>query len=168
MKIIKPIKQAGKIVFLSKKYIALGIISFAAFLLLYLFTLPATYTGGRIGLISIKLLTVKLIIFSFIMASLIALIIPFTVYSFKKGGKIRKTSATGGFLGSVLPALLCCSPILPSLVALLGATSPALFGFSSSIQGFVATNETYILLGATFLLLFATVESAKSTKQCLC
>ena len=166
--ILQHIKDAIRIVFSSKKYVALGLGSFVAFLLLYLFTLPATYTGGRIGLISLQLLNVKLAVFSFIMALLIALIIPFTVYSFKQGAKTRKATATSGFIGSILPPLLCCSPLLPSLAGVLGAISPAVFGFSGAVQGFIATNETYILLGATLLLGFALIQTAKSTKQCIC
>lgn len=166
--VFQHIKDAIRSVFSSKKYIALGVGSFAIFLLLYLFTLPATYTGGRIGLISLRLLNVKLAVFSFVMAFLIALIIPFTVYSFKRGTKVRKATTAGGFIGSILPPLLCCSPLIPSVVAMFGAVSPAVFGISGSIQGFIATNETTILLGATLLLLFAVVQTAKSTKQCIC
>lgn len=164
------VKDAIKIVFSSKKYIALGVGSFAAFLLLYLFTLTTIYTPGRTVIISLRLLNVKLAVFSFVMAFLIALIIPFTVHLFKQGGKIRKptTAAAGGFIGSILPPLLCCSPLIPSVAALFGAVSPAALGISGAVQGFMATNDTYILLGATLLLLYAVVQTAKSTKQCIC
>jgi len=168
MKSLKYIKEAISIVFSSKKYIVLGVGSFVLFLLLYLFTLPATYTGGRIGIISLRLLTPKLVVFSVVMAMLIALIIPFTVYAFRQGGKTRKASAASGFVGSVLPPLLCCSPLLPTLAGILGAVSPAVFGISGAVQGFVATNETYILLGATLLLVVALVQTAKGIKRCLC
>ena len=166
--VFQQVKDAIRIVFSSKKYIALGVGSFTAFLLLYLFTLPATYTGGRIGLISLRLLNAKLAVFSVIMAFLIALIIPFIVYSFKQGAKVRKATAAGGFIGSILPPLLCCSPLIPSVAALFGAVSPAVFGLSGAVQGFIATNETYILLGAILLLLYGLVQTAKSTKQCIC
>lgn len=166
--VLNQVKDAIRIVFSSKRYVALGIGSFVVFLLLYLFTLPATYTSGRIGLISLKLVTVKLATFSFLMALLIALIIPFTVYSFKHGVKTRKATTASGLVGSILPPFLCCSPFIPAVAGMLGAVSPAVLGFSSAVQGFIATNETYILLGATILLLFAVVQTAKSTKQCLC
>lgn len=168
MMVFVHVKNAIRMVFSSKRYLALGIGSFIAFLLLYLFTLPATYTGGRIGLISLRLLNLKLAAFSFIMALLIALIIPFIVYSLKQGAKTRKATSASGFIGSVLPPILCCSPIIPTIAGVLGAVSPVVFGFSGAVQGFIATNETYILLGATLLLLFAVVQTAKSTKQCIC
>ena len=165
---VNHVTQAARIVFSSKKYVAISVGSFIIFLSLYLLTLPATYTSGRIGIISLRLLTLKLSVFSVVMALLVALIIPFTVYSFKHGGKTRKASAATGFIGSLLPPLLCCSPLLPVLAGVLGAVSPALFGTVSAAQGFIATNETYILLGATILLFIALVQTAKSTKQCIC
>lgn len=166
--VLQHIKDGARIVFSSKKYLALGIVSFILFMLLYFFTLPATYTGGRVGIISLRLLTPRLAVFSVVMALLIGLIIPFTVYSFKQGGKARKATTAGGFIGSILPPLLCCSPLIPSVAAIFGAVSPAVFGISGAVQGFIATNETYILLGATLLLIVALVQTAKSTKQCLC
>ena len=167
MKYLNHIKDAARIVFLSRKYIFIAIASFIAFFVLYIFTLPATYTGGRIGIISLRLLTPLQGAFAFVMALFISLIIPFTVYAFKMGGKAKKGSTATGFIASVLPPIICCSPLLPTLVATLGAISP-IFGFSRSLQGFIATNETYILLGATLLLGYALVQTAKSTKECLC
>jgi len=167
MKSLNHIKDSARIVFSSKKYIFIAVASFVSFFVLYIFTLPATYTGGRVGIISLQMLTPLQGFFAFVMALFISFIIPFTVYAFKTGGKARKGSTATGFIASVLPPILCCSPLLPTLVATLGAVSP-IFGFSSSIQGFIATNETYILLGATLLLGFALIQTAKSTKECIC
>jgi len=159
--------NALKIVFSSKKYLLGGILTFFIFLLLYLFTLPATYTGGRIGLVSLKMLTPELGIFSFVMAFLVGLILPMSVYSFKSNMKIKKSGA-GGFFVSILPSLLCCSPLIPSIAALFAASSPAAFGVGGAIQGFIAVNEIYILIGAVALLLFSFVQTAKSITQCIC
>ena len=159
------VKEVIKIVFSSGKYIRIGVLSFVLFFTLYLFTLPATYTGGRIGLVSLQFLTLKLVIFSLVMAILIALIISFIsfmVLSFKNSKGINKSVITGGFLGSILPPLLCCSPLIPSFVGIFGAVVPGVFGFSGAIQGFIAVNEDYILFGAILLLLFSVVKTAKS------
>ena len=159
--------NALKIVFSSKRYLLVGIFTFFIFLLIYLFTLPATYTGGRIGLVSLKMLTPELGILSFAMAFLIGLILPMSIYSFRSNKKIKKLSA-GGFFVSILPSLLCCSPLIPSIVALFAASSPAAFGVGGTIQGFIAVNEIYILLGAVALLLFSFAQTAKSITQCIC
>lgn len=144
MKVFHNIKNASIIVFSEKKYIWIAVILFSVFLAMYSFTLPAIYTGGRIGIVSIRLITVPLAIYSFVMAMLVSLIIPFTVYSIKSKGKTKKGIASGGVVGSIIPSLLCCSPILPSIAAIFGAASPAVFRISGAIQGFIATYETYI------------------------
>ena len=167
MKSLNHIKDAVRIVFSSRKHIFIAVVIFIAFFVLYIFTLPATYTGGRVGIISLRMLTPLQGAFAFVMALFISLIVPFTIYAFKMGRKAKKASTATGFIASVLPPILCCSPLLPTLVATLGAVSP-IFGFSSSLQGFIATNATYILLGATLLLVYALVQTAKSTKECLC
>lgn len=162
----KYIVEGIRTVFSSKNYMVLSIITFLFSLLIYLFTLPATYTGGRIGLISLKMLDFRLTFFSFIMAFLISLIIPLIAYSFGNGMRANKTALTG-FFGSILPPLLCCSPLIPSLAGILGAISPFFFKIRS-IQGFVAANETYILIGSTLLLLFALIQTAKRISVCEC
>lgn len=88
--ISRNVKSALGIVFSSKKYISFGIGSFLLFFIFYSFMLPATYTGGRIGLVSLELLDFKLGIFSFIMALLLGLIVPMTAYSFKNKIKASK------------------------------------------------------------------------------
>lgn len=167
LKNIRNVKDAVGIVFSSGKYLGIGIASFVLCFIFYLFTLPATYTGGRIGLISFHFLTWRLAVFSFVMAILIALIISFILFiicSFRQSGGVNKSIVTGGFLASILPPLLCCSPVIPFFIGIFGAVSPAVFSFSGYIQGFIAVNENYILLGAILLLLFSVVNTANSVK----
>lgn len=144
----------------------IGLITFLAFFTLYLFTLPATYTGGRVGMVSLQYLTPTLAAFSFVMAGLVAVIIPFTAYTMQLGGSSSTTATTSGFLGSVLPPLLCCSPLLPTLAAAVVGVFPAAFGVSGFIQGFVATYEIEILTVATFILLYAATRNAQSVTRC--
>tara|TARA_R110002167_G_scaffold83248_4_gene226437 strand:+ start:473 stop:784 length:312 start_codon:yes stop_codon:yes gene_type:complete len=49
----------------------IGAISFLGFLMLYLMTLPAASTGGRVGLESLRFLDAKLIAVAVVMAALI-------------------------------------------------------------------------------------------------
>jgi len=163
-------KTAASIVFSHRKYQLIGLTTFLAFLTLfltlYLFTLPATYTGGRVGIVSIRLLTPTLAVFSFIMAGLVAVILPFTVYTMQLGGSSGTTATTSGLLGGVLPPLLCCSPPLPVIAASVAGIFPAAFGVSGFIQGFIATYETEILAAATLILLYAAIRNAQSVTRC--
>jgi len=154
--------QANKLVFKRQKYIILTVIFFVVFFVLYAFILPATYTGGRIGLVSLRLITPNLVLFTFLFSVLLAPAMSFAVYAFRKKQTAQSTSsAAGGFVGSILPPLLCCSPLLPSLAALIGGTIPFAFGVSGFIQGFMATYETEIFIAVTIVLIYSLYQNAK-------
>jgi hypothetical protein len=54
----------------------------------------------------------------------------------------------------LLPSLLCCSPIVPTLVSVVGLSAGTQLHVSASIQHFFATNQN-LLLGATLALVVA-------------
>ncbi len=156
------IAQATKIVFRRSRYVILAIIIFIAFFTLYIFVLPATYTGGRIGLVSLYLLTPDLALFAFLFSALLAPALSFAVYAFQKKQKGQKTSSmTGGLLSSILPPLLCCSPLLPSLAAVASSTIPFAFGVSGFVQGFTATYEIEIFVAVVGLLFYSLFQNSK-------
>lgn len=64
------------------------------------------------------------------------------------GGPFAALSA----LLSVLPSLLCCSPIVPTVVGLLGLSASARLSTSVQLQHFFATNENALLAGGLVLL----------------
>jgi hypothetical protein len=163
---INAIRTATRIVFSERKYQLVGVGTFLTFLALYLFTLPATYTGGRIGMVSLRLLTPTLAVFAFIMAGLVGFIVPFMAYTLNIGGSASAMTTTSGMAGSVLPPLLCCSPLLPSLFAVVGAVFPAVAGTSGFVQGFIATYEIELLTVATLLLVYAVTQNAKGVTRC--
>lgn len=157
---------AAGIVFSKRKYRVIGAAAFVVFATMYFFTLPATYTGGRVGMVSLRLLTPTLAAFSVVMAGLAAVIVSFAAYTMRLGGAADSAATKTGFVGSVLPPLLCCSPLLPMLAAAVAGVFPAAFGVSGFIQGFMATYETQILSAATLVLLYATTQNAKGVTEC--
>ncbi|MDY6789372.1 MAG: hypothetical protein SVV03_05435 [Candidatus Nanohaloarchaea archaeon] len=160
------LKRAFRTVFSKRKHQLTGTASFIIFLTLYLFTLPATYTGGRVGMVSLQYLTPTLAGFAIIMSGLIALLIPFNIYALNLGAETATATTTTGFLGSIMPPLLCCSPLIPALFAGIAAFIPALGGTSGTIQGFIAVYETEILTAATILLTYAVFRSAQTLHKC--
>lgn len=184
-KLVSDIIWATRAVFSSTSYFALGMVVFVAFFLLYAFFLPATYTGGRIGLVSLRYFSARLGFFAFLFSSFLAFIIPFSLYSFKKRQELMSVqpksisspknfkAGIGGLAGSVLPPLLCCSPILPSLGAVLGGVFPFTFGVSGFLQGFIATYENQIYLVIVFILVYSLYQNSRQVKRlseklCLC
>lgn len=156
---------ASRLVFASRAYIGLGIIVFVIFFALYAFVLPSTYTGGRVGFVSLQYLSVRLGIFAFLFSFLLSFIVPFAVYAYrKKREAANSVSAAGSFFGSILPPLLCCSPFLPTLAAFAGGVFPFAFGVSGVIQGVMATYETQIFIAIVAILVYSTYQNAKQVE----
>lgn len=167
-----PILHAIRIVFSSKAYQALGAVSFISLFVFYAFMLPATSTGGRVGFTSLQFFSLRLGFFAFIFSFLLALIVSFSVYAFYKKRTCnfcslhgrQSTSVAGSFLGSILPSLVCCSPLLPTLAGFAGGVFPAIFGVSEFAQGFIATHENQMYLIITAILAYSLYQNAKQVE----
>lgn len=158
---LKTITEAVWIVFQSRAYLLSGILSFVVLTGLYFFILPATYTGGRIGWVSLRFLNLKLAVFAIWFSATLSLVIPFSFYTFRKRKNKKSSVAAGSFIGSILPPLLCCSPLLPSIAALLGGVMPFTFRVSGFLQGMIATYETQIFIGISAILIYSVYLNAK-------
>jgi len=157
------ILNALKTVLAIRAYRWSSAISFLLFLLLYLMTLPASFSGGYISFEALNYLTPTLVGFSVLMAMLVALLMPLIIYLIKRGQKSCKSSAAGGILVGVLAPMLCCSPLLPILLGFISALLPSLGGsFGIRIQGFIATHQTALFSAASLLLAFALYQNAKN------
>jgi len=156
------IVKALKTVWQLSAYRWLSVISFALFLMLYLLTLPSSFTGGQIGLISLQYLDASMISLSFIMALLVSMIITLMVWLIRQGQKASKASATGGILLGIFTPLLCCSPIIPVIFGSLASLLPSFIGLSGSLfQGFIATHQIELFTIAIILLLLALYQNAR-------
>ncbi|MCL7418311.1 MAG: hypothetical protein M8354_10800 [Halalkalicoccus sp.] len=160
------LRTASQLVFSQRNYLVLAVGTFLFAGTFYLFTLPATYTGGQIGMVSLRYLTPLLAAFAVVMAALLAVIVSFTAYSLRIGTTAASTTTTTGILGGVLPPLLCCSPLLPTVAAGLVGVFPGAFGVSGAIQGFIATYEIEILTVSTLVLAYAALQNAKGVTSC--
>ena len=159
---------AAKTVFSSRAYLIAGAVSFAISLVLYLFTLPATFTGGQVGLVSLHFLTLRLAGLAVVMAALLALILPFIIFLIRRGQKARTATTAGGVLVGIITPLLCCSPILPIALGFVGGLFPLLGGAGGGIQGFIATHETGFFVAAILLLVSALYQNAKKICEGAC
>jgi ABC-type dipeptide/oligopeptide/nickel transport system permease subunit len=134
------------------RYLASGLFLLA--LAFYLLTLPAAYTGGIIGLVSARYLNPELVFFSLVLALLLSLVLTLNLYGFRASLRHQGAglSATG-VLASLAPSSLCCTSLVPSLLAAAGASTPQIFRVTGLIQGTVARYESLFLVVALVLLL---------------
>ncbi len=158
---MRTITSALKTVLHSKGNRWLALSAFAVLLAFYLMTLPAAYTGGRIGPAALQFLDVTMALFALVMASLTALLIPMMVYLMRNGRGASKSSAAGGVLVGVLTPVLCCSPLLPLALGALAALFPSVVtAFGWQLQGFIATHQNELLLAAVALLALALYQNS--------
>ncbi len=140
------------------RYLALGV--FVLALAIYLLTLPATYTGGVIGLVSLRYLTADLFVFSLVLAVLLSLVLTLNLYAFRTSLRRQGVglSATG-VLASLVPSSLCCTSLVPSLLAAVGASTPQIFSVTGLIQGTIARYEV-AFSGVALVLLLVSLHLA--------
>jgi hypothetical protein len=168
---MKDLRLAFCEVFASPSAWIIGVVSFFSFLAIYLMTLPATFTGGAIGLIALRFLTPELVGWAVLMAALLSLVMPMTIYLLRRGYKSRGGAgiAAGGLAISLITPLLCCSPILPILFSFLAGFLPVLAGGAGgAVQGFLATHEWLFFTVATSILMFALYKNVKEVVKGAC
>jgi hypothetical protein len=168
---MKNLFAAIREVFAARVAWIIAIVSFIVFLVIYLVTLPATFTGGVIGFKALAFVTPELIGWSVLMAGLLGVLMPMTVYLLRRGYKARGGAGTaaGGLIISLVTPLLCCSPILPILFSFLAGFLPALAGGAGgAVQGFLATHEWLFFSVATLILALALYKNAKEVVKGAC
>lgn len=146
--------RACRVVFHAQPYRYLALAIFLLALALYLVTLPAAYTGGTVGLVSVRYLNPGLVFFSFTLALLLSLVLTLNIYGVRASLRRRGAglSATG-VIASLVPSSLCCTSLVPTLLAAVGASTPQIFRVTGLIQGTVAGYESLFLVSALILLL---------------
>jgi hypothetical protein len=141
---------------------------FLAALGFYAMLLPATSTGGAVGLVSLRFLTPIEFVLAVIMAVLLALTVTLGIYGLRQGVHMRPASSVLGAILATLPALLCCTPILPLGVSAIASILPAAGQLGLRIQGFIATHEGEIYGVAIALMVWGLYGSARRALSCAC
>jgi len=147
-------------------YRLFGVASFVTGLALYLMTLPSSFTGGRVGFVALRYLDIELVVFSIVMAALIAVLLPLMAFQIRRGRRVSKTTAAGGIAVGMMAPVLCCSPLLPLALGFLATFFPAAAGAVGwRLQGFIATHQTELFTVASLLLAAAVCQNARSVAR---
>ncbi len=158
----RQVSAATRTVFTIRRYRFGAVAMFLVSVLVYAVTLPATYTGGQVGVASLRFLTPALAGFAVVLAGLVSIIGTLIVYAIRVSATASTKSAAGGVVGSLLPPLVCCSPVLPTLAAGIAAVTGLSPLFAGAIQGLIASYELHILTGATLGLMYSVHATARS------
>ena len=141
---------------------------FLIFLGFYAMLLPATSTGGAVGLVSLQFLNIGEFGLAVLMALLLALTAMLGIHGLRQGGRANSAGSVVGAILAVIPSLLCCSPILPLTIAAIASVLPSAGAFGLPIQGFIATHEAWIYGAAIALMAWGLYSNARWALFCVC
>ncbi|HLI45547.1 MAG TPA: hypothetical protein VKU92_13885 [Acidimicrobiales bacterium] len=128
---------------------ASGIVAF-----FYSLLLPFDYTQ-RFELANWDYLDAHLVVWSIVLGLAMGLVLSIQVRAMRRVAAARRaTGAAGGaaFVASLLPSFLCCTPIIPSLLAFVGVSGVGLYTTTGTVQHFFAVHETEFLSASLVLL----------------
>jgi len=123
--------------------------------LLYTILLPFDYTQ-RFELANWNYLDAYLLAWAIVLGLGMAFVVSVQVYAMRRIAAARVASgAVGGlaFVGSLLPSFLCCTPIIPTVLAFVGVSGVGLYGTTGTLQHFFAVHQTEFLSASLVLLL---------------
>ncbi len=148
-----------------RKYFIVFVVLGVGTSILYMFLLPSLPSGG-FSLYAINFIKPVQIAFALIFGILISLVIVLNVYAFRiRAGSSRKGLTAGSILASLVNGL-CCTPLIPTLIAFSGASTPVLFEYSPRIQAFFEFNYPYFYLLSVALLLLSVHYLGKNISCC--
>ncbi len=135
-----------------KRYALLFSILFTAVFILYFYLLESSATG----IIDFGSYYIYFDLLSaFAVSFLISLVITMNIYSYKLKAKTSKKLTLGSIIGAILPSSLCCTSIIPSLLAVLGFSTSFIVGNTGKLQsifsiygpGFIAVGVIIAYIG---------------------
>lgn len=154
---MKAITLALRHVFGSRNYQLIGMASFIIFFVVNLFTLSTPLTDGAFTAVLFRAMGVTLILRSVLMAILLGLLMPFTVYLLRQRAKAHLGASSVGLVCSGVCCLtgpLCCGAI-SIMLGWLASLIPAAAAFESHVFSFLGVHEALFFYVSVILLVYA-------------
>ncbi len=129
--------------------VASGVVAF-----FYTLLLPFDYTQ-RFELANWDYLDAYLLTWAIVLGLAMGLVLSVQVYAMRRIAAARAASGAAGgvaFVASLLPSFLCCTPIIPSLLAFVGVSGVGLYTTTGTLQHFFAVHQTEFLAASLVLL----------------
>ena len=120
----------------------------------YTLLLPFSYTQ-RFELANWNYLDAYLLVWSIVLGLAMGLVLSIQVYAMRRIADTRAANSTTtglAFVAGLLPSFLCCTPIIPSLLAFIGMSGVGLYTTTGTLQHFFAVHQTEFLAASLVLL----------------
>ncbi len=142
--------------------------------LAYSVLLPFDYTQ-RLSLANWAYMDGRYVFFALAFGLGLAWVVTLQVHALRRLGRQagrppRAAGPLGALAGLValLPSLLCCSPVVPTLVSLLGLSAATRLRTTGRVQYFFATQQDWLLVGALVLLVASGIWSTRRLARAVC
>jgi len=126
----------------------------------YLFMLPSPAVGG-FSAAALRYLTPQLAALAFFLGFGLAATLAINLTALTKSAG-SGVAGFAGILSSVLPGSLCCTSVVPSLLALAGASATSIIGSTGKIQSIFALHENAFLLVSLAGVIFSVALAARN------
>lgn len=120
----------------------------------YSLLLPFDFTE-RFELANWHYLSTGLLAWSIALGTGMGLVASVQVYAMRRIARARATTGTAGgvaFVASLAPSFLCCTPIIPTVLAFVGVSGVGLYGTTGTLQHFFAVHQAQFLAASLALL----------------
>jgi hypothetical protein len=129
--------------------------------LLYFVVLPSSTVGG-FSLLALHYLTPSLALAAAALGYGFALAIAINASSWAQRSRTAEAVGLGGLLAGILPGSLCCTSIVPSLLAAFGASVPTVLGTTGKIASIFAVYEDAFIATSIAGVALSVVLAARS------
>lgn len=127
----------------------------------YIVMLPSSAVGG-FSLVALHYLTPALAVVAVVLGYGFALTLALNASALSQRSRAAGAVGIGGLLAAVLPGSLCCTSIVPSLLAALGASVPTILGTTGKIASVFAVYENAFIAVSIVGVALSIVLSARS------
>ena len=138
----------------------------------YSLMLPFAFTQ-RLSLRNWQFLTPRLVAFAIALGVGMAFLLTVQVHAFRRAAAARRATgdkALSGFalLVSLLPTFLCCTPVIPTVLATFGLSAISVYSTTRSLQRFFETHQSAFIAASLGLLALTSWWSLRRVARAEC
>ncbi len=157
--------SALRLVLSSKIYLMAFIAMAAAFFLAYSYLLASSSINLAQPKVALNLNFYSLIV-SILIGTLLSLSVAMNAFAFKNAYASGSKLSFGAILAAIIPGSLCCTFVVPAILAALGASTPTIIGITGVLQGPFATYEAPLIAISIGLLLISIILTGRRISKC--
>lgn len=127
----------------------------------YLVMLPSSAVGG-FSLVALHYLTPAFALAAAVLGYGFALAIAINIGAFSRRSRSAEAAGLGGLLAAVLPGSLCCTSLIPTVLAALGFSATTIIGTTGKIQSIFALYENAFIAASVAGVVLSIVLAARN------